>query len=157
MNAMKVEFIYQVRVSMNDLGDTFTSESLLPESSLDIVKDLSVWGVVLIENVLQVEVRWTQTVTEVLSEDPSTVCQMTSELGAYSQLLEQLTSIYGFLDSMATWYTWTSVEEGVVRKSVEQRSFLGDLEDWVLNWRCVGVWQRVEVQRDDGNTIAKLF
>ena len=49
-------FIYQVRVSVNNLGDTFTSESLLPESSLNIVKDLGVRGVVLIENVLQVEV-----------------------------------------------------------------------------------------------------
>ena len=56
MNPIKMTFIYQVRVSVNNLGDTFTSESLLPESSLNIVKDLSVRGVVLIENVLQVEV-----------------------------------------------------------------------------------------------------
>ena len=56
INPIKMTFIYQVRVSVNNLGDTFTSESLLPESSLNIVKDLSVGGVVLIENVLQVEV-----------------------------------------------------------------------------------------------------
>ena len=56
LNPINMECIYQVRVSVNNLGDTFASESLLPESSLNIVKDLSVRGVVLIENVLQVEV-----------------------------------------------------------------------------------------------------
>ena len=48
INPIKMTFIYQVRVSVNNLGDTFTSESLLPESSLNIVKDRSVRGVVLI-------------------------------------------------------------------------------------------------------------
>ena len=87
-------------MSVNDLRDTLPRERLLPESDFDVVEDARMSRVRLVKDVLEREVGLPEPVAEVLSENPSTVCQMTSELGAYSQLLEQLTSIYGFLDSV---------------------------------------------------------
>ena len=73
MNAMKVEFIYQVRVSMNDLGDTFTSESLLTEAALDIVEHFGMGRVRFVQEILESEIRSPETVAEVLCEYPAAV------------------------------------------------------------------------------------
>ena len=93
---------YEFRVRRDDFQDTLARESFLSEPDLNIVEDLRMSRVRFVQNVLESEVSRAQSVTEMLSENPSTVCQMTSELGAYSQLLEQLTSIYGLLDSVTT-------------------------------------------------------
>ena len=54
--------------------NAFSSESLFPETSLDVVKDFGMHRIVLIENVLQLEIRRSQTITEVLCEYPSAIC-----------------------------------------------------------------------------------
>jgi hypothetical protein len=54
--------------------DDFSSESFLPKPSLDIVQNLGMAGVVLVEDILEVKVRGPETITEVLGEDPTTVC-----------------------------------------------------------------------------------
>lgn len=49
------------------------------------------------------------------------------------------------------------VEEGVVRKAVQERSLLHHLEDGVLNWRGVCTGERVQVDSDDGDTVRELL
>jgi hypothetical protein len=58
---------------MDDLSDTLPRESLLPETSLDIIENFSMRGVRFVQNILQVEIRGTQAITEVLSENPTTI------------------------------------------------------------------------------------
>jgi hypothetical protein len=53
--------------------DALPGVGLLPEPPLDIVEDLRVRGVVLVEDVLELEVRRPQAVAEVLCEDPAAV------------------------------------------------------------------------------------
>ena len=45
-----VEHSHELRVSLDDFPDTLSSESLLPESSLDLVQDLLMAGLGLIEH-----------------------------------------------------------------------------------------------------------
>ena len=58
---------------VNNLSNTFTGESLLPETSLDIIHDFSMRRVGLVEDVLQVQVSRPKTIAEVLSENPTAV------------------------------------------------------------------------------------
>ena len=58
---------------MDNLRDTFTRESFLPESTLDVVEDARVRRVGLVQNIFQTQVRRPKTVTEVLSKDPTAV------------------------------------------------------------------------------------
>lgn len=62
-------------MTMDDLRDALTREGLFPKPALDIVQDARVRRVRLVQDVLQGEICLTQPVTEVLCEDPSTVCQ----------------------------------------------------------------------------------
>lgn len=51
----------------------------------------------------------------------------------------------------------TGVEEGIVGQCVKQRGLLHNLEDRVLNrWR-IGIWQRVEIEGNYGNSVGKLL
>ena len=59
---------------MDDLCDTFTGESLLSEAPLDVVQNFGVRRIILVQDVLELEVRGTKPVAEVLSENPTAVC-----------------------------------------------------------------------------------
>jgi hypothetical protein len=48
-----VEHSHELGVSLDDFPDTLSSESLLPESSLDLVQDLLMAGLGLVENCYQ--------------------------------------------------------------------------------------------------------
>lgn len=63
-------------MGVNDLCNAFTSESLFPESPLDVVEDLGMCRVRLIEGILEVEVRGPKAVAEVLCKYPATVLGM---------------------------------------------------------------------------------
>jgi len=65
-------------MSVDNLSNTLASEGLLSEPSLDIVKDFSVRWVVLVQYILELKVGWTESVTEVLGEDPAAVWVMVS-------------------------------------------------------------------------------
>ena len=58
---------------------------------------------------------------------------------------------------MSSGRTRSSVEEGVVGKTVQQGRFLQDLEDGVLDWGSIGIRQRVEVDGDNGNSVRELL
>ena len=62
-----------LRMGIENSLDDFSSESFLPEPSLDVVQNLGMARVVLVEDVLEVKVRGPETITEVLGEDPTTV------------------------------------------------------------------------------------
>jgi len=63
-------------MSVDHLSNTLASEGLLSEPSLDIVKDFSVRWVVLVQHILELKVGWTESVAEVLGEDPAAVWVM---------------------------------------------------------------------------------
>ena len=66
----------------------------------------------------------------------------------------QRTSVGSFLNGM----TNARGEEGVVRKTVKEGSFLHDLVYRVLDrGGIIHVGQRVEVQRNDRDAIGELF
>lgn len=58
---------------MNNLLNTLSRESLLTESPLDIIENLSVSCVGLIQHVSELEVCLAKPITEMLSEYPSTI------------------------------------------------------------------------------------
>lgn len=53
--------------------NTLSRKGLLPEPLLDRIQDLRVRRVVLVQHILQLQVRWPQAITEVLREDPAGV------------------------------------------------------------------------------------
>lgn len=59
---------------MDYLSNAFPSECFLPEPSLDVVQNLLMSGIVLIQNVLELQVSRSKTITEMLSKDPTAVC-----------------------------------------------------------------------------------
>ena len=63
----------QIRVIVNGRLDAFTRESLFTETPLDVVENLGLDWVVLVQHVLELHVRRTETVAEMLSEDPATI------------------------------------------------------------------------------------
>lgn len=65
------------------------------------------------------------------------------------------TRIRGILDRMVR--RASGREERVVRKTVEERDFLHNLENRALNRRGIGIREGVEVDRDDRNPIRELF
>ena len=58
---------------MDNLSNTFTSESLFTEEALDIVEHFGMRRVRLVQEILESEIRSPETVAEVLCEDPSAV------------------------------------------------------------------------------------
>lgn len=58
---------------MYDLSDAFPSERLLPETSLDIVKNLRMSRVRLIEDIFEMKVCRPKAVAKVLCKYPATV------------------------------------------------------------------------------------
>lgn len=64
---------YEFRVRRDDFQDTLARESFLSETDLNIVEDLRMRGIRFVQNVLECKVSWTQSVTEMLSENPATV------------------------------------------------------------------------------------
>ena len=64
---------YDVRVLLKSLEDTSTSESLLTETSTDVTQDAGLESVVLVEEILECRVSGTESVEEVLCEDPTGV------------------------------------------------------------------------------------
>ena len=58
---------------MDNLSDTLSGECLLPETPLDVVQHLSVRGIGLVKDVLEGQISRTETVTEMLSKDPTAV------------------------------------------------------------------------------------
>ena len=47
------------------------------------------------------------------------------------------------------------LEEGIVRKDIQQAGFLDDLPDAVLDWRALGCWHGIQIDRDDCDVVAK--
>lgn len=62
-------------MSLENLLDIFASESLLPEPPLDVIQNLCVIGIGFIQQVPERQIGRPQTVTEVLGENPATVCR----------------------------------------------------------------------------------
>ena len=121
-------------MAVDDLRDAFSREGLLPKAPLDVVQDFRVRGVRLVEHVLQREVRRAESVAEVLREDPAAVYTPMHRREKLSKRVQGSrrtgrTGVDGLLDGVRARGGAARVEEGVVRESVEQRSFLGDLED----------------------------
>ena len=48
-------------------------------------------------------------------------------------------------------------EEGVIRETEEERSLLRDLEDGVFDGGRMGVGERVEIERNDRDSIGELL
>lgn len=68
------------------------------------------------------------------------------------------TSIGSLLDGMSSsWCHRVAVEEGVVRKAVEQRGFFHDLLDGAFNGGGPGVRQRVQVHTNNCNAVREFL
>jgi hypothetical protein len=72
-------------MSLNHVLDTLSSERFLSEPPLDVVQDIGVNGVILVKNVFELEVRSTETVAEVLCEDPAAICMMVLNIDGYGR------------------------------------------------------------------------
>lgn len=68
-----IEHVNELGMRQDGLRNTLSSKRLLPESLLDLVENFGVSWVGLIQYTFERLVRWTETVTEVLCEDPSSV------------------------------------------------------------------------------------
>lgn len=135
---MDIEESDEGGVVLNDFLNRLTGESLFTEAELDLVEDGSLLRVVLVEEVSKRLVRLTETVTEVLGKEPTDV------------------GVGGFLNGMCV-FSESRLEEGVVRKDVDEGSLLHDLVDRVLDGRAVGSWERVEVDRDDSDVVGEVL
>jgi hypothetical protein len=104
-------------------------------------------GVRFIQHVLQGEIRRPKTIAEVLSKDPSTVCESNPSVNRQAPEGQSLTCISRFLHRVGDWcHSIGITEEGIIRKTVKKRSLFRDLIDGVFDWWCVGPWERIEVQ-----------
>jgi hypothetical protein len=65
---------------VNNKSDAFARERFFSETSFDIIQHLSVRGVRFIQNVLEMEIRGTQAVAEVLGENPTTIYSIISSI-----------------------------------------------------------------------------
>jgi hypothetical protein len=65
---------HQVRMSMDDLLDTFPCEGFLAKSHLDVIENFRVLRISLVQNIPEMKVRRTQAVAKVLGKDPATIC-----------------------------------------------------------------------------------
>ena len=147
-------------MAVDDLCDALARERLFPEPALDVIENARVRRVRLVEDVLERQVRLAQPVTEVLCEDPSTVCHEIpmsdrAECGAGSD--RTLTGVRRLLHGVIAARALSGVEEGVVGKTEQEGGLLHDLENRVLNWRRVGARERVEVERDDRDPVRELL
>jgi hypothetical protein len=61
---------------MDDLSNALASKRFFPEPPLDIVQDLLVSGLVLVQDILELQVSRSKTVAEMLSENPAAVCNI---------------------------------------------------------------------------------
>jgi hypothetical protein len=68
-----IEHVNELGMCQYGLRDTLSGKSLLPESLLDLVKNFGVSWVGFIQYTFERLVRWTETVTEVLCKNPSSV------------------------------------------------------------------------------------
>lgn len=66
---------YQFRVGVNDLLDTLASKGLLTESPFDIIQNFRMCRVSFVQNVPELVIRRPQTITEMLRENPATICR----------------------------------------------------------------------------------
>ena len=140
-------------MAVDDFGDALAREGLLPEPALDIVEHARMCRVGLVEDVLEGEVRLPQPITEVLGKDPSTVCNGDESEHVNTQAMRERTCIGRLLHRVVATRALAGVEEGVVGETVQERRLLPNLEDRVLDWRGVHARKRVEVQRDDRNSV----
>jgi hypothetical protein len=62
---------------LDRLGDTFTRKGFLSETSLDIIQDFGMGGVIFVQNIFERQIRGTKAVAEVLSKDPTAVYTFT--------------------------------------------------------------------------------
>ena len=58
---------------MDNLCDALPCEGFLPKPTLDIIQNLSMSRVILVQHVLQLKVCRSESVAEMLGEDPTTV------------------------------------------------------------------------------------
>jgi len=103
---VNIEHADEVGLSEDSPLDTLPCESLLAETTLDIVENFSMCRVRLVEYSAESEVGRAETVAEALSEDAARV------------------GVRRFLDCMATDTSWRgrfATEEGVFWQAVEQR------------------------------------
>jgi hypothetical protein len=124
-------------VLSDDVQDVFTSERLLTKTLLHFVQDLFVNRVVTVKNSGKSKVFRTQAVKEVLTEDPADI--------SINRLLNR---------------QLVALEEGLERsigQTVDQRSFLDDLVNRVLDGKTTCILHRVEVQAHDSNAIGELL
>ena len=142
---MHIEHANEVGLSEDSFLDALTREGLLTEATLDVVENLGVCRVCLVENFAESEVGRAETVAEVLSEDPAGV--------GVRRFLYCMTADASGCRGVAS-------EEGVVRKAVEQGRLLHDLYNRMLDGRRVAgtsARDRVEVERDNGDTVGELL
>lgn len=133
-----VEETDELGVRLDDLLDALARVGLLTETSLDLGNDIEVIRVVVVEDVDKRSVCGTETVAEVLSKDPS-------DIGVGGLLYGVGGLVLG------------NLEERVVGKTVEEGCLTDNLVDRVLYRRSTRVGHRVEVDRDDGDTVRELL
>lgn len=106
---------HEFGVRVDDLCDTFTSESLFPEAPLDVIQYLRVCRVGLVQQILQRKIRRTKPVAEMLREDPSAVYAigMLTRRVLKTNITEH-TCIDGLLDCVSARSGAACVEEGIV-------------------------------------------
>jgi len=66
---------HQVRMSMDDLLDTFPCECFLAKSHLDVIENFGMCWFSLVQNIPKLKIRRAEAVAKVLSKDPSAVCK----------------------------------------------------------------------------------
>jgi hypothetical protein len=156
----------ELGMGLDDILDRVARERLVSESSLDVVEDLRVDRVGLVEDRLEGNVARSESVAEVLGKDPSDV------------------GVGGFLDGVTIAGTVGRAEEDLVGKSVQERSLLDDLQqrwaatrieggqseskrsrnlwpahlvDRSLDGRSLRVGSVLEVEADDGRSVAEVL
>jgi hypothetical protein len=132
-----IEDLDQLGISLDDVQNVFTGEGILTKTLLQFGKHLLVYRVGTIQDGCQTQVFLTQSVEEVLGKDPSNI------------------TIGHFLNGECVGLE-VLLERGL-GKTVQERGFLHDLVDGVLNRGRFGIRGRMQVKTDDGDTIGELF
>lgn len=93
---------YDFRIRDNDVLDAFTGESLLSETTLDVVEYFGMGWVRFVKNVLECKIRGAKAVAEMLSENPSAILMVTRLSKRRRSRDQSLTSICSLLHGMAS-------------------------------------------------------
>lgn len=77
---LNIKQAHKLRVSLDDLENALTGKGFLPELGADVLQNGLMRVVVLVQEVLERQVRRAQTVEEVLTEDPAAISVMAHDI-----------------------------------------------------------------------------